>query len=220
MEFRFLPMAIKNHTPITLIGLLFTLGFAAVPLSKWYDEYAGVGHLLGYELIWWTAVAAVLVYGRLVERRPLASIGFHSPGKADIFVAILAGVVMLAGLAGIYYYLFPALHLSEDKQMNQLMATPFWWRFISVIRAAVGEEVLFRGYAIERTQELTGSVKVAAVLTWAVFTLEHVGPWGWAHLFLAGFGGGILTLLYLWRRNLWVNIIAHFIVDGAAVLLG
>jgi membrane protease YdiL (CAAX protease family) len=141
------------------------------------------------------------------------------PGIRGVLIAIPAGVVMLAGLAAIYYVLFPALHLSEGQQMNQLIATPFWWRFISVIRAAVGEEVLFRGYAIERLQELTGSRTVAAVLSCAVFSLAHVGPWGWSHLLIAGFGGVMLTALYLWRRNLWVNIIAHFIVDGVAVLL-
>jgi uncharacterized protein len=51
------------------------------------------------------------------------------------------------------------LHLSESQQMNQLVSTPFWWRAISVIRAAVGEEVLFRGYAISRSRELSGSLR-------------------------------------------------------------
>jgi membrane protease YdiL (CAAX protease family) len=37
---------------------------------------------------------------------------------------------------------------------------------------------------------------------------------------VAGFGGLLFTLLYLWRRNLWVNIIAHAIVDGVAILAG
>ena len=26
-------------------------------------------------------------------------------------------------------------------------------------------------------------------------------------------------LLYIWRRNLWVNMLAHFVVDGVAFLL-
>jgi membrane protease YdiL (CAAX protease family) len=38
-------------------------------------------------------------------------------------------------------------------------------------------------------------------------------------MLIAGFGGLLLTLLYVWRRNLWINIIAHFVVDGASVLL-
>jgi membrane protease YdiL (CAAX protease family) len=45
-----------------------------------------------------------------------------------------------------------------------------------------------------------------------------VGPWGWAHLLVAGFGGLMLSVLYAWRRNLWVNILAHCFIDGLAVL--
>jgi membrane protease YdiL (CAAX protease family) len=164
-------------------------------------------------------IAGVLLYVLLAEKRPLSSIGFRAIGVWDLVWAILSGVFILMAFAGIYFGILPALHLNEDKQVNQLMATPFWWRFISVIRAAVGEEVLFRGYAIERGQELTGSKTIAATLSCVVFTLAHIGPWGWGHLFIAGFGGLVFTLLYLWRRKLWVNIIVHFIVDGAAVLL-
>jgi uncharacterized protein len=213
------PSIKKQNSALSLWGIVFTLGMPFLPISRWENEFAGTGHLIGYEVIWWAAIVAVLLYVRLAERRPLSSIGFRSIGIWDVIWAILSGVFILAALAGIYYGILPALHLSEDQQVSQLMATPFWWRFISVIRAAVGEEVMFRGYAIERGEELTGSRGAAATLSWLAFTLAHVGPWGWGHLLIAGFGGLVFTLLYLWRRKLWVNVIAHFIVDGASVLL-
>jgi membrane protease YdiL (CAAX protease family) len=31
-------------------------------------------------------------------------------------------------------------------------------------------------------------------------------------------GGLAFSLLYLWRRNLWANIIVHFIADAMSVL--
>ena len=213
-------MPLKNHrTALTIFGLLLTLGVPALPISQWENEFASVSHLVGYEIIWWALVALVLLYVHLGEVRPLASIGFHAPGVRGVFIGIAAGPIIIAGLAGIYFVVLPALHLSETQQMNQLLATPFWWRFISVIRAAVAEEILFRGYAIERMKELIGSRNIAAVVSCTIFALEHVGPWGWGHLLIAGFGGAVLTALYLWRRNLWVNMIAHFIVDTAGVLL-
>jgi membrane protease YdiL (CAAX protease family) len=89
---------------------------------------------------------------------------------------------------------------------------------ISVIRAAVGEEFFFRGYSISRLREISGSEPVAVFLSWAIFTVEHVGIWGWGHLLIAGFGGAALTFLFVWRKNLWVSIIAHAIIDGFAVL--
>jgi membrane protease YdiL (CAAX protease family) len=114
------------------------------------------------------------------------------------------------------------LHLKDtiatSTNGHALMATPFWWRFISTIRAAVSEEVLFRGYAMERTEALTGSRLIAVFFSCAIFTLAHVSSWGWSHELIVAAGGMAFSLLYLWRRNLWVNIVAHFIVDAVSVL--
>jgi uncharacterized protein len=203
---------------LAVVGVAFAFGFPAIPIGRFFDEFANTRNLVAYELIWWAAVAVVLLYVRFAEGEPFSSIGFRRPGWKDILLGIACGVVILAGLAAILYVVFPALHISEDSAINQVMATPLWWRWISVIRAAVGEEILFRSYAIERLQKLTGSARVAGFVSWAVFTLLHVGFWGWGHLLVAGFAGGLLTLLYMWRRNLWGNMLAHFIVDGAAFL--
>jgi membrane protease YdiL (CAAX protease family) len=190
----------------TAVGILFTLGFAALPISQWEDEFASVGHLVGYELIWWAVVVAVLAYVRFAERRPVTSLGLRAPSLPDVLWAATVGVVSIAGVAGIFFGLLPLLHLSEAQPLGRLLATPLWWRLIAAVRAAVAEEVLFRGYALERLADLTGSLHIAAVISWLVFTVEHVGPWGWGHLLIAGFGGLTLTLLYVWRRNLWANI--------------
>lgn len=102
---------------------------------------------------------------------------------------------------------------------NRLAAMPFWYRFMLVTRAAVAEEILFRGYPIERLEELTASRALAGFVSWAAFTIAHLGAWGWPQLMVAGFGGAILTVLYHWRRNLWLNMIAHWIADGTGFLL-
>jgi membrane protease YdiL (CAAX protease family) len=39
-------------------------------------------------------------------------------------------------------------------------------------------------------------------------------------MIVAGFGGATLTALYIGRRSLWSNILAHLIVDGASLLAG
>ncbi|MGA9852803.1 MAG: CPBP family intramembrane glutamic endopeptidase [Gammaproteobacteria bacterium] len=134
-------------------------------------------------------------------------------------IAIGTGILIVAGLACIYYIVFPALHWKETQQIDQISSIPYWLNILIVVRAAVSEEILFRGYAIGRLEGLTGSRAVAAVVSCAVFTYDHVGYWGWHRVFIAGFAGILLTLLYLWRRNLWVYMLAHFIVDGAVFLL-
>ncbi len=210
---------VKKPSPLPLLGLFLVFGFPSLPISRWENEFKDVTHLVVYEAIWWAVVLLVLLLVKSGEKRPLSSLGFCAPGWKGVLVALGAGVVTLTGLYLIYFVIFPLLHVNEGQQINLLTSTPFWWRVISTVRAAIGEEVLFRGYGITRTAELTGSLRFAAFLSWAIFTLDHVGPWGWAHLLVAGFGGLIFTFVYLWRRNLWITIIAHFIVDGAAVVL-
>jgi uncharacterized protein len=158
-----------------ILGLLLTMGSACLPISAWIDEFRSTAHLVAYEAIWWALVALTLAYVTFVERLPLSSIGFRRPGASGIAIGVAAGVLILVGMGGIIYVAFPALGLHDDPVMNTLIATPFWWRLISVTRAAVGEEVLFRGYAIERLQELTGSRVVAAVVSCTIFTLAHLG---------------------------------------------
>jgi uncharacterized protein len=215
----------RRHRSVLLkiIGLILALGLPWLPFSRWENAFASASHLAGYEIIWWGLAAIILLYVLFVERRPLSSIGFHKLGFWNILFGILAGIVSLISLYFIYYKLFPLFHVNqavETNEMNQLAATPFWWRFVSTIRAAVCEEILFRGYAIERLQEISRSAAAAGIISCAIFALAHVGEWGWMHLLVAGVAGAIFTLLYIWRRNIWANAIAHFIVDGAAFLLG
>lgn len=200
------------------VGLALTLGLGSLPFPVWDHELADVAHMLGNELTYWALVTITLAYVIGVECRPLASIGFRRPTFADAAAGIAVGIATLAGLWLLYSVVLPALHLSEEQQVSQLRAAPTWWLAASVVRAGVSEEVLFRGYPIERLQAWTQRRSIAFGVPLALFTLAHVGPWGWAHLIVAGFGGLTLTALYVWRRNLWANILAHCLVDGMAVL--
>src|SRR5262249_54154739 len=156
---------------------------------KAQNELTSLGHFVSYELVWWTLVALLLSYVLWVERRPLESIGFRKLEVWGIVIGIAAGIVLLAALAGIYLVLLPALHFSEDPQvtrvMRQMLAKPRWWRLALILRGAIAEEILFRGYAIERLCELTGGLSIAGIVSCAVFALEHVGVWGWGHLLIA-----------------------------------
>jgi membrane protease YdiL (CAAX protease family) len=201
-----------------VVGVLLALGFFSLPVGTWIHVDAGLANHVAYELIFWAWVAGVLLYVRRVERRPLSSIGFRTLGVKDGIIAILTGILLLALLALILLVIFPALHWNENSQDNAVLALPYWLNVLIVLRAAVSEEILFRGYSMERIEELTGSRALAGVVTCTIFTIDHISFWGWHHIFIAGAAGAILTLLYLWRRNIWVNMIAHFIVDAAAFL--
>ena len=81
--------------------------------------------------------------------------------------------------------------------------------FIGVTSGAV-EETLYRGYAIERLSAICGSRWFGAALATIAFGLAHVPYWGIRFSLAADLPFGILmTLLYLWRRDLAANAIAH-----------
>jgi membrane protease YdiL (CAAX protease family) len=203
-----------------LIGLALTLGVALSPLGRLGKTYSGLGDLVGGEVLWWIAVFVILLYVALVEHKPLSSIGLRKPSVSTLLIGAATGVLMVVGVITIFFVVFPMLHLSANKaQMESILSTPLWYRVLLVTRAAVAEEVLFRGYPIERIREWTGNRFIAALISIAAFTYAHLSSWGAPQLIVAGFGGVLLTGLYLWRRNLWANMLAHWIADGAGFLL-
>lgn len=216
------PMVERRTPPFVLPGLILAMGFAWLPLGRWIDEFAGTAHLVAYEIAWWLAVTALVLYVRKVERRPLASVGLRRPFAWNVALGFAAGVAITFVLGVLYLAVLPALHLNDGvagtDNARLLSATPLWWRLISTVRAGVSEEIMFRGYAMERIEELTGSRAVAVLVSCAVFTLAHVSAWGWSHEIVVAAGGLAFSALYLWRRNLWANMVAHCVVDAVSVL--
>jgi membrane protease YdiL (CAAX protease family) len=203
-----------------LIGLTLALGLPILPLGGWGERLKLFGPLVGHEVLWWLAVAVVLFFVLRVEKRQLSSIGVRRLRPRDVAVAILAGILMVTGTVLIASEILPRFHFQTNMdQFHTWIGAPLWYRFILVLRAAIAEEILFRAYPLERLVELTGSRFLAATISWAAFTVAHLRTWGAAYLIMAGFYGVILTLLYLWRRNLFSNIIAHWILDAAIYLL-
>lgn len=200
-----------------IVGLLLALGLPFChlgPLGKTY-----IGPMFGGEVLWWVLFAAIVLYTLIVERKSLSSLGYVRPGILDIVLGILAAVVAVAGTGVIFQAVLPTLHLNLNRSMSAIVQAPLWFRFLLVTRAAVVEETAFRGYGFNRLTELTGSPMLAAAVTFVLFTLAHLSGGGWGQVVIAAYGGLVLTILYLWRRNLWTNILAHWLTDGAAFIL-
>ncbi len=76
-----------------------------------------------------------------------------------------------------------------------------------VLTAGITEEILFRGYPIERLYELTGNMYIAAFLPWLAFTLLHV--------YFRGVGGAI----QIGARSIPACMTMHILNDACAFLL-
>ena len=212
------PSPTRQPIALTLVGLSLALVLPEIIVLA-------APHLKGLffairELIFWILTLVVFLYVRAVEKRPLSSIGLRSPTWRTWVWGLCAAVVALIGIGLIYGVVFRLFHLTMNMHaMNQLLALPRPVRFLVVLRAAIFEETLYRGYAIERLTELTGNRWAAALISLFAFTIAHISYWGAAQLLIAGFGGLVLTALYLWRRDLPCNMFTHFVTDGVGFLL-
>jgi membrane protease YdiL (CAAX protease family) len=214
------PLTAKKQAPaLSLLGLFLALVcpeiiVLALPMGGTNTN------LMPGELLFWGLTVGLLIYVVAVEKRPLSSIGLRMPTWRTLLWGVCGGIVLMLGIGLIYGVVFRLLHLTMNTHaMTALLAHSFPARLLLVLRAAIFEEIAWRGYAIERLTELTGSRMAAAAVAWAAFTLAHLSYWGMAQLLVAGFAGLLLTALYLWRRDLPCNMLAHFLVDGTAFLL-
>ena len=152
----------------------------------------------------------------------MSSIGFRRPTGKSVLFALLGTVAMLLVFFIHFGLIVRIFHMDitammEAKQL--IMSRPYWYRVLLVLRAAVVEEILFRGYMIEKVRQLTGNTMLAIALSVLMFTLSHLAGWGLVQL-IPVFGSAlVLAILYAKRRDLPSNMLAHFLTDGIGFLL-
>ncbi|MGA7859081.1 MAG: type II CAAX endopeptidase family protein [Terracidiphilus sp.] len=208
---------------LALGGLAAAVTMPLIPIGRWVAPGAPIPNLLSREAVWWVYAAAVLIWLGFVERLPLSSIGFRRPGWKSLLFGVLGAGALLFIYALHFGVIVRVFHLDATAAIAQsriIHSYPIWFRALMVLRAAVVEEILFRGYIIEKVRQLTGSVALAIAFSVLTFTLAHLAGWGVVHL-IPVFGAAIvLAVLYVWRRDLPSNMLAHFLTDSAAFLLG
>ena len=194
----------------SIFGLLIFLSYPfilqALPLTL----------LLG-EVGMWLLFLLIILWIYFVEKRTIGSIGWKKLTSRMVIGAIGLGVVMFLFL-GIGTTAIRAIGLELNQDMAKLFASqPVFVLFLIALRAAVVEEVLYRGYAFERIYELTQSKLFAGLAPLILFMLVHLN-WGLGHLLFVFLAGGLLTLVYAKKRNLAIVIIAHFSADVIALI--
>jgi membrane protease YdiL (CAAX protease family) len=205
-----------------IAGLLCALIVTQLPIGQWVMPGTAMMAMLGREAVWWLYVVALLFWLRDEEGLPFSSIGWRRPTGKTFFLALFAAVLLLLVFVLQYAVIIPVFHLNGDAaaaERLKMLATPFWYRVLVVLRAAVCEEIIFRGYIIEKVRQLTGSWPLAFVISVVAFTAAHLSKWGAVHLIPVAGAAVILGLFYVWKRDLPANMIAHFIIDGIGFLL-
>jgi len=208
-----------NGTPLaTWFGLLLALG-GTTALAFWKHDREGPIRKTLHLLTTWGATLALLALVLVWEQRPLSSVGIVWGNYMAWSIGTLCGVLVLA-MSGLPMY-FAKGSMPQDslRGVQKILATPLWFRIVVIITAGTTEELMFRGYPIERLHEMGCALWLAALIPLLIFTLAHLSMWGKGHLASVLFCGGLITGLYLWQRDLIACMIAHTLIDCLILMM-
>lgn len=179
-----------------------------------------VSTLIGFAVFWGLAIG-MLFFTRSIEKMPLATIGWkHLPWKWT-FAAIGLGILLSLFVPILTLLVSAVFPPSDTGTITQVTSNFSWWvLLLGALTAGITEEILFRGYPLERLQEITGSKWISGLVSLIFFVAIHSTGWNIAHIIGVVIPlGAILTGLYLWQRNLLFVIIVHVVIDLPLVFI-
>jgi membrane protease YdiL (CAAX protease family) len=87
--------------------------------------------------------------------------------------------------------------------------------FLVAIVPGVGEELIFRGIVLKLLRQLTGRMHVAVWISAIIFSAIHFQFLGFLPRVVLGL---VMGYLFVYSRNIWLPIIAHFFNNFMAVV--
>ncbi len=207
----------------SITGLVVALGGPAL-ISFYGTRPAGGSPGLAENLLCQLALlgllAAVLAIVLAWEGAPLSSLGFRGIGLSTLMWGVGIAVLFVIGLGPIIMRVPGWLGLPGfEAPLEGLRTQPLWYLILAVIVGGTVEEILYRGFALERLAGLAGSDWVAAVVVVVLSGIAHVPLWGWAPALTTMFSAAVLTVFYLWHRDIAANILAHVATDFVGIAL-
>jgi membrane protease YdiL (CAAX protease family) len=195
-------------TGLGLFVALFGMLIVRTVVYAFYPPYSFPAAAWRESLNWVCAIVLLLII-RFGERLPFRSVGI---GRASIQSSLAWGGVIAVVCAVLAFGIAALTHYTGGSSGAAFAKLPLWLVTLIVFRAGVLEELFYRGYAIERLEALGLNRFWAGTIPLLIFAVAH---WtgGWANIVIALVLGAVLTLFYIWRRDLVANMIGHFMVD-------
>ncbi len=203
----------RNRASTTLALVLLVMAWPAfyvVVTSRLFDE-PSVSVAVALQTAYCGLAVAILAIALHSERSSPASLGVKRPTWQTLALAaaLLVIVQFLAPLATTPVIQFFGTD-AVDAQVRTLARLPIWLRVVMAVTGGAIEEALYRGYATDRLVRMTGSRWIGGGLAAVGFGLAHIPAWGSVFALAADLPMGVLmTMAYIWRRDLIANILAH-----------
>lgn len=215
-------MVLSSNQIPQIAGLVLALvgpGLVACrnPLA---DSTVSLTQMLVDQLLLVSLLLGILAVVLVWERRGISSLGLGRATFASLAWGLALATVFILVIGPLLLRLPGWLGLEGfDPGLAELGSLPVWYLIVAVVIGGAVEEVLYRGFAVERLADLTGSLWLAASITVIAFAAAHVPSWGWGPALTTLISGTVFTAFYIWRRDLWSNIIAHTLTDFVGIAL-
>lgn len=206
----------RTTHPVTIFGIgLALFGPLVQVLISFFTDIEVTS--IGVAVYLWvlTGVLCAIIIG--IEDRSLTSVGLRRPNRWDAVVAVGLWIALMFLLGG-WGELLGQLGIegTEGGGSNDL---GLHWMLFSAVTVAVVEEFLYRGYGLECLEAVTGSTWIAGLVTATVFVLIHSAT-SVAQMLLVIPAAVLLTVVYIWRRNLFVVMFAHVAINSFPLVMG
>ena len=211
---------IVPRTTIFGLGLSLVLPLAILTCtSLLFTQHKFLGNII-LETGMWSCTIGLLFFITRVEKLPLSSIGLKLPSTQTLVYGVLAYLILIL-LALATRIVMKLLNIPYDIEdvLKLLLKFPFAWRLVLVFSAAFMEEILFRGYAIERLLPIIKNKWLTGLIPLIAFTVGHSFTQQPGNLIVIFVTGAGFTGIYYWKRDLTINMTAHFIVDFISVII-
>jgi len=197
---------------VPLFLYLFPLVWPADPLTNTYvmARETGVFLIAGILIL-------IIIKG---EGKGLASIGLHNKswlksfGLSFLILMISLGIILLC--LSLFGYL--GISFGEGAESKSYDNISLWVMTFLVLRAGIVEELCYRGYIIERLENLSHSWIIPVLLPAVIFALLHYKQ-GIGGIIISFLTGLVMAVSYWKKRDLKANMIAHFSIDFIANVL-
>ncbi|WP_027387184.1 CPBP family intramembrane glutamic endopeptidase [Chryseobacterium gregarium] len=168
-------------------------------------------------------IAGILLFTYLQDGN-LKNLNFKKIGFSELKIILVCYLVLELSMDFVFQPLVSKIfnEPADYSSFKVIEGNPrkyFKWLFNMWISAAIGEELLFRGFAFSQLKRWFGKNQMVIVLLSAVmFSLPHLyqGISGLVMTFLFGLAFGFI---YLKFKNIWINIIVHGLVDTVFLTL-
>jgi len=204
-------------TALTWLGLaLALLGPGAIAFlwkrsARQTVSLSGSAPWLGVFALLIASVATIAFWG---EKLTAADVGFGAISWWSIPSGIALALSFIFVFGPIASWALARAHLgSFNVGTSSLAALPAWYLCLTVAVVAGGEEWLYRGYAIERLEALTGNVWLAGTVSLFAFGIVHLPLWGIGVSLTTLVSGCVFTVLYIWQRDISFLILTHVVTD-------